>query len=246
MNKPEAPKTIAAADPAVGPTASAARDTRLRILLVEDHPAMREGLRSAIHHEPDLRVVGEASTWREAFTLVGELVPDVVVLDLNLPDGNGWNLLEQLRAEGSLPPTLVLSVCEEVLYGRRLLQAGARGYLTKDAPLTRVLGAIRDVHAGRLVASPDLSSELMAEALGLSQPPESAPTPVPAAESSELSDRELQVLGLLARQLTGREVGLQLGLSEKTVSTYKTRLMKKLGARSTGELVERFRSWQGA
>jgi DNA-binding NarL/FixJ family response regulator len=211
------------------------------VLLVEDHPAMREGLRAAIACQLGMRVAGEAGTWHEALRLARLLAPDVLVLDLNLPDGNGWSLLEQLRSLKALPPTLVLSVCDEALYARRLLRAGARGYLMKDEPIGSVLQAIRDVHAGRLVASRELSSELMTEALDMAERPEADD---PSAAAGELSDRELQVLGLIARRMSNKEIAASLGLSEKTVHTYKTRLMNKLGVRTTPELEACHAAWQ--
>lgn len=209
---------------------------RIAVLLVEDHPATRDGLRAAISCQPDLVVVGEASTWRDAMQLAHERRTDVLVLDLNLPDGNGWSLVEQLGAQGTLPRTLVLSVCDETIYARRLLNAGARGYLMKDEPLATILDAIREIHAGRLVASRAISSELMREALQQSGPATSSAEP---ACTGTLSDRELQVYGLLARKLSNKEIATCLSLSEKTVHTYKTRLMTKLGVRTTPELEAR-------
>lgn len=210
----------------------------IRVLLVDDHPTMRAGLRATIERQPDLRVAGEAAGWRSALTQARTLAPDVIVLDLNLADGSGWALLEQLRALNALPPTLVLSVCDEAMYARRLFRAGARGYLMKEEPLGRILQAIRDIHAGRLVASAALTQVLVAEALGVADLPEDAAPPVPG---QTLSDRELQVFGLLARDFSGKEVAERLGVSQKTVSTYKTRLMSKLGLRTTPELVVRYR-----
>ncbi len=214
---------------------------RIGILLVEDHPATREGLRTAIECQPDLRVVGEAESWHAALALVRELAPDVVVLDLNLPDGNGWSLLDQLRSLEILPPTLVLSVCEEAVFARRLLRAGARGYLMKDEPIGTVLEAIREIHAGRLVASPALRSQLMLEALQRAEPPEATVSP---EATDTLSNRELQVFTLLARNLSNREIALQLRVSEKSVHTYKTRLMQKLQVQTTPELAARFAAGQ--
>jgi DNA-binding NarL/FixJ family response regulator len=213
----------------------------ITVVLVDDHPAMREGLRTAINKQADMRVVGDAATLHETLTLLKKRSPDLLVLDLNLPDGNGWALMEQLRMLKLLPPTLVLSVCDEVVYARRLLKAGARGYLMKDEPLDRVIEAIREIHAGRLAASAALTSQLMAEALDqgkMAESPDSAP------EARDLSDRELQVFSLLGRNMTNKEVAHHLKLSEKTVSTYKTRLMTKLGVNTTPELVAFYQSWQ--
>ena len=227
------PATSHLSPAAVHPTAPV-----IRVLLVDDHPVMRAGLRAAIERQPDLRVVGEAAGWRLALSQARTLTPDVIVLDLNLADGSGWSLLEQLRALGQLPPTLVLSVCDEAVYARRLFGAGARGYLMKEEPLERIVQAIREVHAGCLVASAALTQILVAEALRVSDPPGAADPP---AAGQALSDRELQVFVLLSRNLSGKEVAEHLGVSQKTVSTYKTRLMSKLGLRTTPELIARYR-----
>jgi DNA-binding NarL/FixJ family response regulator len=211
------------------------------VLIVEDHPATRQGLRLAIECQPDLRVVGEAESCHEARARVQELAPDVVLLDLDLPDGNGWNLLEEWRRLDILPPTLVLSGFDETLFARRLLEAGARGYLVKHEPIGVVLAAIREIHAGRLVASPTLRSQLMQEALHPAQPLEATLAP---GAANTLSDRELQVFALLARNRSNREISLQLRVSEKSVHTYKTRLMQKLGIQTTPELAARFAACQ--
>lgn len=221
-----------------GETENLSNPSQMRILLVEDHPSTREGLCNAINSQPLMTVVGEASSWHSALTLARTVAPNIMILDLNLPDGNGWTLLEQLLAQNALPPTLVLSVCDESLYARRLLRAGARGYLMKDEPISRVLSAIREIHAGGLVASPVVTTSLMSEALSLPTDSES-----PASHASGLlSDRELQVCELFSRNLTNKEVASSLGLSEKTIHTYKVRLMAKLVLQTTPELVAWFLS----
>lgn len=211
------------------------------VLIVEDHPLTREGLRTAIACQSDMRVAGESGTWHEALILAHDLAPDVMVLDLNLPDGNGWTLLDQLHSLGATPPTLVLSVCDEAVYARRLLQRGAKGYLMKDEPIGRILQAIRDIHAGRRVASQAVTSQLMTEALNLSDGSETVDA---RSDTDLMSDRELQVFSLIGANMTNKEVAAHLGLSHKTVSTYKTRLMDKLGVRTTLDLITRFKTGQ--
>jgi DNA-binding NarL/FixJ family response regulator len=215
--------------------------TPLSVYLVDDHPATREGLRAAIAGEPDLCVVGEASTWKAARRFAVEFPPDVMVLDLNLPDGNGWTLIEQLKAAHSLPPTLVLSVCDEQLYARRLMRAGAAGYLMKDEPMAVILRAIRDVHQGRMVASASIATALMSEALGTAE--ESSAIDHGSSHVAGLSDRELQIFALLGQGLRNKEIAARLSLSEKTVATYKVRLMSKLSVRTTPALIEHYRCW---
>jgi DNA-binding NarL/FixJ family response regulator len=212
----------------------------IRILLVDDHAALRNGLHNAIARHADLSVVGEAATWREALDRTLALRPDVLVLDLNLPDGNGWTLLEQLRTHKMLPPTLILSACDEHTYARRLLRSGARGYLMKDEPLSRVIEAIRQVRQGIFVASPAITSELIQNALA--QPASNSPEISANPEISSLSDRELQIFTLLGQGWRNKEIAVRLGLGDKTVSTYKARLMEKLAVTTTMELFARCRA----
>jgi DNA-binding NarL/FixJ family response regulator len=213
----------------------------IRVLLVDDHTENRAALREAVDCQQDMLVVAEAGTCAGAVAKVQEATPDVLVLDLQLTDGHGWVVLERLSAAGKLPHTLVLSVCEESVFARRLLAAGARGYLMKDSPLPRIVQAIRDVHRGLLVASEQVSSQLMAEAVGR-----------PAKQRLEdedddrslglLSARELQICAMLGAGLSNKEIAYSLEGSVKTVATYKLRIMEKLGVTSTPELVARYRA----
>jgi DNA-binding NarL/FixJ family response regulator len=201
----------------------------LHVFLVDDHPFVRLGLRTAIEQHPDFAVVGEADSCAAALARIPVLHPDLLVLDLNLGDGNGWTLIEQLREAKALPPTLVLSVCDEALYAERLLRAGARGYLMKNAPSERIVAALREIHSGQLVVSPAVASRFLRESLG--EEPEKAPA------GNQLSDQELRVFDLLAEGRRNCEIAEHLGVSEKTISTVKTRLMKKLGVRTTAQLL---------
>ena len=204
----------------------------LKLFLVDDHPFVRLGLRTALEREPDFVVVGEAATFADALARIPALRPDLLLLDLNLPDGNGWTLLARLREAGALPHTLVLSVCDEELYALRLLRAGARGYLMKNEPTEHIAAALRDIHAGNLVASPAILAQLLRDTIGA--PPLAE---VPPALGDRLSDQELRVFGLLAEGRRNCEIAAHLQLSEKTVSTVKARIMKKLGVHSTAQLL---------
>ena len=204
----------------------------LKLFLVDDHPFVRLGLRTALEREPDFVVVGEAATFADALARIPALRPDLLLLDLNLPDGNGWTLLARLREAGALPHTLVLSVCDEELYALRLLRAGARGYLMKNEPTEHIAAALREIHSGQLVASPAILSQLLRDTIGA--PPLAE---VPPALGDRLSDQELRVFDLLAEGRRNREIAAHLQLSEKTVSTVKARIMKKLGVHSTAQLL---------
>ena len=212
----------------------------IRIFLVDDHTEIRTSLKDVIDCQPGMHVAGEAASCAEAITEIQAAPPDVLVLDLHLKDGNGWVVLERLAAAKRLPPTLVLSVCEESVFARRLLMAGARGYLMKDAPLPRIVQAIRDVHRGLLVASDLVSSQLMAEAVGhLNGRTEDESE---TQSFGQLSARELQICAMLGAGLRNKEIAYSIGVSAKTVATYKLRIMEKLGVTSTPELVERYRA----
>lgn len=206
---------------------------KAKVLLVEDHPLTRKGLIGAIGAQDDLEVCGEAEGWREALVLIGQQRPDIVVLDLNLKDGNGWELLKQMEAEPASPPVLVLSVCDEEVYAVRLLRSGARGYLMKDAPISQVLEALRKILAGHLAVSDTIASALIHAAAGGSA------AKARTSEIDILSDRELQVLEFLRLGMGNSEIAGQMGLSQKTVGTYKARLMEKMGVRTTPELLAR-------
>ncbi len=212
----------------------------IRIFLVDDHAEIRTSLKGAIDCQPGMHVAGEAASCAEAITAIQAAPPDVLVLDLHLKDGNGWVALERLAAAKQLPPTLVLSVYEESVFARRLLMAGARGYLMKDAPLPRIVAAIREIHRGLLVASEQIATQLMAEAVGHR---DLAPADGDEAKGlGPLSARELQICAMLGTGLRSKEIANSLGVSAKTVATYKLRIMQKLGVASTPELIERYRA----
>jgi DNA-binding NarL/FixJ family response regulator len=207
--------------------------TKKRILVVDDHPLTRKGLCDAIEAQADLMVCGEAEAWRQALKLVQSLHPDIVLLDLNLTDGNGWDLLRQLEAEGIHTPVLVVSVCAEEVYAPRLLQSGAKGYLMKDTPITKVMEAIRKILGGHIAVSDTMASHLIQTATQRSGKAYSA------SELDQLSNRELQVFELLRQGKSSRYIAECMGVSQKTIGTYKARLMEKCGVRTTPELLAR-------
>lgn len=207
-----------------------------RILVVDDHPLTRQGLCDAIKAQNDMMVCGEAEGWREALKKNNSLNPDIILLDLNLKDGNGWELLRQFEADSTHTPVLVVSVCDEDIYAARLLQSGAKGYLMKDAPITRVLEAIRKVLAGHIAVSDSIASQLIHTAM------QGNGKLSAASELALLSNRELQVYALLKEGRTNREVAEHMGVSQKTVGTYKARLMEKFGVRTTPALMVRMQN----
>jgi DNA-binding NarL/FixJ family response regulator len=204
-----------------------------RILLVEDHPSTRAGLAATIATHPDLSVCAQTDSWHEALTRIRELHPDAVILDLQLKDGTGWSLLNTLSASGELPPTLVFSIFQEEAHAQRLLRAGARGYLSKDTPMEKVVVALRKILAGHLAVSDAIATQLISQAVGQDN---KSPTEQETRELQVLSDRELQVLQMFSQDLGNKEIAARLNLSAKTVGTYKARLMEKLGVNTSPEL----------
>ena len=213
---------------------------KAKVLLVEDHPLTRKGLIGAIGTQDDLEVCGEAEGWREALAMIGALRPDVVVLDLNLKDGSGWELIKQVEACGLNVPILVLSVCDEEVYAERVLRLGAKGYLMKDTPVGGVLEALRKVVSGHIAVSNEVSSQLILSAMRANGKAGAA------SELDLLSDRELQVFELLRRGFGTSEIAEQMGINYKTVSTYKARLMEKMGVRTTPDLLALFKRMEPA
>jgi DNA-binding NarL/FixJ family response regulator len=202
-----------------------------RILLVDDHPLVRKGLAEAISAEDDLDVCGEAEGWRSALEMIQVLKPELVILDLNLKDGNGWSLLANLKLLPESPPVLVLSVCDEEVYAARMLRAGAQGYLMKDTSHENLLKAIRKIFTHHLAVSDTIATSLIHRATM------SDVEKTETHELSTLSDREIQVMEFLRSGMSNMQIAEQMGISPKTVGTYKARLMEKLGVRTTPELL---------
>lgn len=209
---------------------SSSTAARKRILLVDDHPLMREGVAQWINREPDLEVCGQVETAAEALRAVEKLKPDLVLTDIALPGRNGLELIKDLRVLHPTLAVLVLSMHDESLYAGRALRAGARGYIMKRAGGDRVARGIREVLQGRMALSPDMATRLLEEYSG------SRPR---AGQSSltVLSDREFEVFELLGEGKTNQEIAQQLRLSHKTVETHRLSIRRKLKLRTTAELI---------
>ncbi|MDX1501280.1 MAG: response regulator transcription factor [Thermoanaerobaculia bacterium] len=209
---------------------------RHRILLVDDHPVVRLGLRQMISQEADLEVCGEAETATAARGAVEETRPDLVLVDLSLPDRSGLELVKELAALGSPPRMLVLSMLDEKLYARRALEAGASGYVHKEEAAGELLGAIRRVLAGEVYLSPEMTQLLLRRAVA-EEGAESA-TGVEA-----LTDRELEVFSLLGEGSTTREIARRLRRSVKTIESHREKIKVKLGIEHNNELIRRAVEW---
>jgi DNA-binding NarL/FixJ family response regulator len=207
------------------------------VLIVDDHPIVRQGLRLMIDEEPDLKVCGEAQSEREARVAIRDLEPDVVIVDISLIQGDGLELVRDVHAHHPDLPMLVLSMHDELIYAERLLAAGASGYIMKQAASDQLLVALRRVLAGERYVS-----ESLAENLG---------RPRGAGDSRALTDdpierlsnRELQVLSLIGRGQSSREAADRLGLSVKTVETHRQSLKRKLNLATNAQLLQYAINW---
>ncbi|HPD15524.1 MAG TPA: response regulator transcription factor [Planctomycetota bacterium] len=204
------------------PDSSPALTATARILLVDDHPVVRGGVRALLADEPDILVCGEAGTGREAIQLLGTLNPDLVLLDLSLPDMDGIELIKDIRARFPDVRVLVLSLRDEAVYAERALHAGALGFLTKGKPRPEILHAIRKALEGHVYVSQDLADRVIGRGLVGGHP--DAVTPA----VSELSDRELQVFTAIGQGLGPREIAEKLHLSPRTIETYRAHIRRKL------------------
>ncbi|HKZ51024.1 MAG TPA: response regulator transcription factor [Dehalococcoidia bacterium] len=207
---------------------------KLRILIVDDHGVLRAGLRALLNSQPDMEACGEAANGYEAVTRAAEASPDIVLLDLKMPGLDGFEALRRIKAQNPAVKVLVLSMYEDESYLRRVLEAGASGYVLKRAADAELLSAIRAVHGGGIYLDPSLSRTVVEGFLSQAARPRSG---AKEGEDKKLSEREEAVLRLLAYGHTNQEIAAKLFLSVKTVEGYKARLMEKLGVRSRAALV---------
>ncbi len=190
----------------------------VRVVIVDDHPVVREGLAMLLAEEADIEVVGQAADGHEAIALATDLKPDVIVMDLMMPMMDGVTATRGLRAAGVPSRVLVLTSFAEDARIRDALQAGAVGYLLKDVRQPELLRAIRDAAAGALTLHPDVQRRLMEQMIA----------PAPSA-AFDLTAREQEVLGLLAHGRSNKQIAAQLHLSEGTVKWYISAILGKLG-----------------
>ena len=203
--------------------------TRKRILIVDDHPILREGLSQSVNREPDLTVCGEAENAQQALDAVGKLKPDLALMDITMPGKDGLELIKDLQARHPEVPVLVLSMHDELLYAERVLRAGARGYIMKHERPEKLLQAIRQVLIGKVYVSEKMSARILDGFTGRRQVGGSLTL-------GKLTDREFEILHLLGRGKSSHEIAKELHLSAKTVDTHRTHLKEKIGLKSALEL----------
>jgi DNA-binding NarL/FixJ family response regulator len=188
----------------------------IRVLVVDDHPVVRDGLRGMLHGQPDLEVVGEAANGLEALAAVAKHRPDVVLMDLRMPELDGVGAIQRIAAAHPHVRVLVLTTYDDDTDIFRAVEAGATGYLLKDAPREKVFAALRSTFRGESVLDPPVATRLLSR---LRAP----------ARDDVPSDRELEVLSLVAKGLTNRAIAEALFISEATVKTHLVHLFSKLG-----------------
>jgi DNA-binding NarL/FixJ family response regulator len=215
---------------------TAATNDHARIVLVDDHPMVRERLAEVINREPDLSICGEAEDRGGALEVIDREKPRLAIVDLTLKRSNGLDLIKDLRVMHPDLLILVLSMQDENLYAERVIRAGAHGYITKQEATRKILDAIRQVMAGKVFLSEEISADILSRMLGKSRG---------AMRSLEvLSDRELQVFGLVGEGFGTRQIAEQLGLDVKTVETYRTRIKEKLELKDASELLRQAIAWR--
>lgn len=216
-------------------TASTKRPTRC-IVLVDDHPMVRERLAEVINQEPDLQVCGEAEDRAGALAVIATTQPDLVIVDLTLKESHGMDLIKDLQTQQPQVRILVVSMQEESLYAERVIRAGAHGYITKQEATRKVLHAIRKVLAGEVYLSETLTVQLLSRVVGRSRPEA-------ALSVSSLADRELQVFEMIGRGLGTRQIAEKLHLDVKTIETYRARIKEKLKLKDAAELLRSAIQW---
>jgi DNA-binding NarL/FixJ family response regulator len=197
-------------------------DNRARVLIVDDHPAVREALALRIGRQSDLEVCGEAAEMSEALRLVAETQPDVAVVDITLKTGNGIDLIKRIKDRNNHVRILVWSMHSESLYAERALRAGALGYINKDQATDRIVDAIRRVLAGKVWLSETMAERLLQRAVGGGR------QEVKRSPLDALADRELEVFRLIGEGVKTTEIAERLHLSVKTIETYRDRIRQKL------------------
>ncbi len=204
-------------------------EARKNIVIVDDHPTTREGLRAVINREPDLMVCGEAENARQALDAVQKLAPDLVLMDITMPGKGGLELVKDFKALHPRLAILVVSMHEESLYAERMLRAGAGGYITKQQPPEELVKAIRQVLNHHVYLSRDASEKLLQRFTGK---PLAGRSPVEL-----LTDREFEIFQLVGEGKTPAEIALQLHLSAKTVAVHYANIRQKFNLKSTAQLI---------
>jgi len=207
------------------------------VLVVDDHPLMRQGLALLINQQQDMQVCGEAEEAQAAMHAIAHLHPDIMILDISLTGPDGLELLKNIRATSPDLPVLILSMHDEAIYAERALRAGANGYIMKQEATEKVLIAVRRILNGEVYLSECMSNKMLQQYIG------GAPRMIQSRIAS-LSDRELEVFRMIGEGRATREIAEDLHLSVKTVETYQAHIKEKLALRSGRELIQHAIQWK--
>jgi DNA-binding NarL/FixJ family response regulator len=211
-------------------------ENKAKIIIVDDHPIVREGLADLINKEKDLVVCGQAEDAPQTMKAIRALKPDMVTVDISLKETSGLELIKDIKVQYPDLPVLALSMHKESLYAERALRAGAKGYITKQEATKKVVMAIRKVLNGGLYFSDRMAEKFVHKLVGAK--PEVGASPI-----ERLTDRELEVFSLLGQGHGTRQISEQLHLSVKTVETYRARIKEKLNLTSASELLQHAFQW---
>lgn len=211
-------------------------ENKTQVLIVDDHPVVRDGLITILNHEQDMNVCGEAEDAHQALKAVAELKPDVVVVDISLKSSDGIELTKRIKAGHPKLSVIVLSVHDESLYAERALLAGAKAYLMKDAVSENIVESIRTVLSGEIYVSSTISKKFLHQIAG----DKAGPTKTPI---ENLSDREFEIFRLIGEGLKASQIAKQLHLSTKTIETYRSRIKEKLDLPNAAELLQYSIKW---
>ncbi|RME04249.1 MAG: DNA-binding response regulator [Planctomycetota bacterium] len=214
------------------------KTTKKQVLLVDDHPILRQGLAFLINQEENLQVCAELSSASEALKYLQKNRPDIIILDLTLAKGmGGLELMKQLKSMGVEIPILVLSMHDENIYAERALRAGAKGYVMKEEASEKVIDAIEKILNGGIFFSEQITAKMLHQFSNKGQhPPQTSPV-------EKLSDRELEVFTLLGEGKTTKQIAQLLCLSVKTIETYRANIKEKLGIANSTELLKQAIEW---
>jgi DNA-binding NarL/FixJ family response regulator len=212
-----------------------AAPARTKVLIVDDHPVVREGLAMHLATQPDLEVCGEAEDLPGAMTVLASSRPDVAIIDISLKNSNGIELIRRIKDRDDAVRILVWSMYPETVYAERALRAGAQGYLNKSQATHHVLDAVRAVLQGRVYVSGAISEQILQRVVGRKPEDRSA--------IDSLSDRELEAFQLIGEGMTTESIAEKMHVSPKTVETFRARIKEKLGISNLPELIQRAAQW---